>query len=146
MSLLLYCFSVLGSIWYSIHGMPQSHQLDCCIFLEIPDQDNKTWHYLFLSRYYECGKPWKLQELQNTAGINLSEVKEALMHCVTWKVTPAKLPHTTLGCIKSWTIKHNKVKGGDAFIAQYIVVSSFVMDVQAIFISQNCAFVQASLY
>lgn len=38
-----------------------------------------------------------------------------------------------------------QVKGTDAFIAQYIVVSSFVMDFKAIFISHNCASVQASL-
>lgn len=39
-----------------------------------------------------------------------------------------------------------QVKGADAFIVRYIVVSSFVMDFQAIFISRNSAFVQASLY
>lgn len=38
-----------------------------------------------------------------------------------------------------------QVKGADAFIAHYIVVSPFVTDFQEVFISHNCAFVQASL-
>lgn len=67
----------------------------------------------------ECKEPSELQKLQNTTGVNLSVVKEALICHLVWKHLP-NLPnfrsYRDLDC-------KTQVKEADTFTAQYSVVS-----------------------